>query len=78
MEEDFICPMVWKWGDIYHALHTEWQSRGDEAIPEPPHMLAPNSTDGPRKIRWEETVHWAEQYGFTLPELAEHEKYYRI
>ena len=62
MDEDFICPMVWKWGDIYTALHAAWQERGDDAVPEPPHMLAANSTDGPRKTRWEETVAWAEQY----------------
>ena len=78
MDDDFICPMVWKWSDIYEKLHTLWQERSDEEIPEPPHMLAPNSNDDSRHHRWQETVEWAEKHGFTLPDLAEHEKYYRI
>lgn len=78
MDEDFVCPMVWKWSDIYTALHSAWEARADEGIPEPPHMLAPNSTDGARQQRWQETVEWAEAHGFTIPTLDEHEKYYRV
>ncbi len=79
MDEDFICPMVWKWSDIYDKLVAEWNSHPEhDDIPEPPHMLAPNATDNARKQRWLDTVEWAESNGIQLPELAEHEKHYRI
>jgi hypothetical protein len=79
MDEDFICPMVWKWSDIYDKLVAEWNSHPEhDDIPEPPHMLAPNATDNARKQRWLDTVEWAESNGIELPELAEHEKHYRI
>ena len=79
MDEDFICPMVWKWSDIYDKLVAEWSSHPEhDDIPEPPHMLAPNATDNARKQRWLDTVEWAESNGIQLPELAEHEKHYRI
>jgi len=79
MDEDFICPMVWKWSDIYDKLVAEWNSHPEhDEIPEPPHMLAPNATDNARKQRWLDTVEWAESNGIQLPELAEHEKHYRI
>jgi hypothetical protein len=79
MDEDFICPMVWKWSDIYDKLVAEWNSHPEhDDIPEPPHMLAPNATDNARKQRWLDTVEWAESNGIQLPELAEHEKHYRL
>jgi len=79
LDEDFICPMVWKWSDIYDKLVAEWNSHPEhDDIPEPPHMLAPNATDNARKQRWLDTVEWAESNGIQLPELAEHEKHYRI
>lgn len=79
MDEDFICPMVWKWSDIYDKLVAEWNSHPEhDDIPEPPHMLAPNATDNARKQRWLDTVEWAESNGIQLPELAEHEKHYII
>ncbi|MFY8053124.1 MAG: hypothetical protein ACOVP2_10950 [Armatimonadaceae bacterium] len=79
MDEDFICPMVWKWSDIYEKLVAEWNSHPEhDDIPEPPHMLAPNATDNARKQRWLDTVEWAESNGIQLPELAEHEKHYRL
>lgn len=78
MDEDFICPMVWKWSDIFAGLQAQWQERDDEEVPGPPSMLAPNATDTARQQRWNETVEWAEAHGFSIPELAEHEKHYRI
>jgi hypothetical protein len=112
MDDEYICPLAWKWGEIYHDLHVAWLEKlkvleaespasepaggafdldGDDdedgggdsvhphAIPEPPHLLAPNSTDDARHHRWLETVAWAEEHGFgdRIPAIAEHEKYYR-
>lgn len=79
MDEDFICPMVWKWSDIFDKLVEQWNAHPDrDEIPEPPHMLAPNATDNSRRQRWIDTVEWAEKYSMQIPELDEHEKHYRI
>ncbi len=78
MDEDFVCPLVWKWSDIYTGLQSQWQERGDDEVPAPPVMLAPNATDNARQQRWTDTVDWAEKFGFTIPELQEHEKHYRM
>ena len=47
-------------------------------IPDPPHLLPPTSTDPIRHQRWQETVAWAEEYGFSalIGTLAESDKYY--
>ncbi len=47
-------------------------------LPEPPHLLAAASTDPMRHQRWQETVAWAEEFGFTplIGYLAESDKYY--
>jgi hypothetical protein len=47
-------------------------------IPEPPHLLAPTSTDAMRRVRWQETLAWAEEHGFMplIGHLAESDKYY--
>lgn len=76
MDEDFICPMVWKWSEVFESLQQAWHARADSEIPEPPHMLAPNATDRSRQSRWEETVDWAKIHGFDIPHLEEHEKHY--
>lgn len=100
-DEDFICPLAWKWAEIYQMLHAAWVARvteltgappvghhslqDDDAqaatappVPEPPHLLSPNSTDDARHQRWQETVEWAETHGFAnkIPTLSESEKYY--
>ena len=79
MDEDFICPMVWKWSDIFEKLVEQWNAHPEQDdIPEPPHMLSPNATDNARRQRWSDTVDWAEKYGMNIPVLDEHEKHYRI
>ena len=78
MDEEFICPFPWKWSGIYEKLHTEWKARNDEKIPEPPHLLPSITNDAARHERWQDTVAWAEEHGFTLPPIAEDEKYYRM
>jgi hypothetical protein len=79
MDEDFICPMVWKWSDIFDKLVEEWNAHPDkDDIPEPPHMLAPNATDNARRQRWTDTIEWAEKHSMHIPGLDEHEKHYRI
>lgn len=78
MDDDFVCPMVWRWSEIHANLQAQWESRGDEAVAPPPAMLAPNSTDTARQARWAETVAWVEEHGFEMPPLAEQDKYYRI
>lgn len=47
-------------------------------IPEPPHLLAPTSTDTMRHARWQETTQWADEYGFShlIGQIAESDKYY--
>ena len=36
MDEDFICPMVWKWSDIFDKLVEQWNTHPDhDEIPEP-------------------------------------------
>ena len=47
-------------------------------IPEPPHLLASTSTDPMRHVRWQETVAWAAEFGFSdlIGTLAESDKYY--
>ena len=89
-EDEYICPQGWRWSSIYDALHRAYKgSRSnvigadsdDEApaeITEPPHLLPPNASDVARKHRWEETIQWAEENGFShlIPELPEDERYY--
>jgi hypothetical protein len=58
------------------AIHKE--EAPPPPIPEPPHLLAATSTDFMRQQRWQETVAWAEEYGFTplIGQIAESDKYY--
>ena len=78
MEEQFICPFPWKWSMIYEKLHREWVERAEEEVPEPPHLLPSMTSDSHRQDRWQETVEWAEQYGFEIPARSEDEKYYKM
>lgn len=78
MDEQFICPFPWKWSGIYDKLHQAWIERSDEEVPEPPHLLPALSDDRHRQERWQETVEWAETYGFEIPPLSEDEKYYKM
>lgn len=78
MDEQFICPFPWRWSSIYEKLHAEWLERNDEEIPEPPHLLPAITNDAHRQERWQATVEWAEEHGFTIPPISEDEKYYKM
>lgn len=49
-----------------------------EEIPEPPHLLPAMTNDAHRQERWQDTVEWAEKYGFVIPPMSEDEKYYKM
>lgn len=81
MPDEFICPIAWKWAEVYQRLQEELKSRGDSSIPEPPKPLIlagwAYSPDLEKSVRWAETVQWALQHGFAelIPELKATEQY---
>ena len=79
-DEEYICPQGWRWSSIYNTLHHAYKESlgATPDISEPPHLLPANASDAARKHRWEETLQWAEDNGFSdlIPELPEDERYY--
>lgn len=62
-----ICPLPIKWNAIYNALEEARKKSANPIPPSPiPLILAgwSYSTDFDKRIRWEETIQWAEQHGF--------------
>ncbi len=76
--DELICPQAWKWTEIHRNLEAAHRSRNDESIPPPPEMIAPlGASISSLKHRWEDTVYWADQYGFKecIPVLTEDEEF---
>lgn len=80
MDLNYICPKPIKWNAIYEKLLAYWGTRNNE-IPKPPIPLIlagwAYSTDLEKKIRWNETLDWINQYYFNseIIKLADEDKY---
>ena len=78
----FVCPQPMVWSDIHKALNNARLRRADPSIPPPPiPLILAASWDTPnlmKHLRWQETVTWAEDYGFAdiIPELSKEQSYY--
>ena len=82
-EKIFICPAPAKWEGIYYRLSTFHRSMPDRTqIPDVPRALIgplwAHSSDEQKQARWQETVKWANDHGFTelIPELQTDEQYF--
>ena len=82
MKDRFICPQPSIWNDIYQKLLDAHSTSGDPSIPPPPVPLILAAWWGTpalfKTVRWNETVAWAEEYGFIhlIPELSDEESYF--
>jgi len=81
MPEKPVCPQLHLWRQIYASLSEAREQAGDTAIPMPPQVFNMQgwmlSTDTNKGSRWNATIAWAAQYGFShvIPELCEHDWY---
>jgi hypothetical protein len=73
MSKTFICPLPYVWNDIHKVLCNACLRK--PGIPEPPMLLVLGgwnySSDFIKQLRWQETLVWAEKYGFEhlIPKL---------
>lgn len=88
MGEEFICPIAWKWNEIYLILVEARQKKLREVlmrrekldIPTPPIPLILAAWDAPdsdKRERWQKTIQWAEMYNFAdlIPKFTKEESY---
>ena len=78
---EFVCPQPLIWNDTHKKL-SEFYSKNKERISNPPPIpLILNgwiySTDYQKKLRWEETIKWAQinDCGYLIPALRGSERY---
>ncbi len=80
-QDDFFCPMLMKWNEIYTSLLKVWEQMGSDPKEKPPVPLilaAWNETPSLAKLlRWKETIDWAENHkcSHLVPELKDEEKF---
>jgi len=80
----FICPLPKFWNDIYQSLVSEHKKaskyKPNIAKPPVPLILAgwAYSSDNEKQIRWQKTIDWAEENGFSkhLRKLEEKDSYF--
>lgn len=77
----FVCPQPIIWNSVYTKLSNFYSKNKNVIKTPPPKILILNgwiySTDYQKKIRWEETLKWAEvnKCNYLIPLLKETEKY---
>ncbi len=78
---EFVCPQPMIWQEIYQRLTIFYLKNKNKIKKGPPKCLILNgwvySTDYAKKLRWKETVEWAQENGCSelIPELKKAEKY---
>ena len=81
MSEQSICPQLYLWRQIYTNLCEARDSAGSTSIPMPPQVFNMQgwmlSTDMNKLSRWEATVNWAAEHGFSkvIPEFSSDDWY---
>ena len=81
MSDTAICPQLHLWRQIYASLAEARDEVGDRTIPMPPQVFNMQgwllSSDTNKANRWNATVSWAQEYGFShvIPEFSEQDWY---
>lgn len=78
MEDVLVCPQAWKWSQIYRSLEHAYEEHHGEGIPAPPEMLPPGAGISALRNRWQDTVDWANEHGYShlIPVLKEEEEFF--
>ncbi len=76
--EEFVCPLPMEWDRISRLLHQARES-SERDIPEPPIPLILNgwlASDREKYNRWNDTMAWAYEHGFShlIPKFSEENK----
>ena len=80
MSEQRICPQLYLWRQIYTSLAEARDAAGGD-IPVPPQVFNMQgwmlSSDENKRNRWQATVEWACEHGFSdaIPEIIEEDWY---
>ena len=78
---EFVCPQPKIWHKVHQRLEDFYQNNKNTVKTAPPIPLILNgwiySTDYQKKLRWEETIKWAQEYGCSnlIPTLKSDDKY---
>lgn len=81
MSSQPVCPQLHLWRQIYTSLTEAREQAGDMATPMPPQVFNMQgwllSTDTNKRNRWDATIAWAAEYGFShvIPDLSDHDWY---
>jgi hypothetical protein len=83
MKMEFICPKERKWLEVHEILQdarlaklrNAFMNREKLNISLPPEYLPTTATDADKKLRWQETVQWAEKHGLVsvIPNIKDEE-----
>jgi|GEM_PF-667166 len=71
-----MCPQLYLWRQIYSSLSEAREQAGNKDIPIPPQVFNMQgwmlSTDANKQSRWNATLAWAVEYGFShvIPDFS--------
>ncbi len=77
----YICPLPRIWNKIYQELLSVWENQVDQPKPPPKPLVLHGwgyTNDLEKKLRWEETIKWANMNGLAdlTQNIAEKDKYF--